>query len=180
MTRILMIGAAVVSSLCAAGGAVSAASAKHHQGHVGAVAADAGGDRSLTIGGRRGRGLIRSGNDIIAPGGFSAHGYGYPVATANDRRQALNARIRASASGLYGSGVDGLGGTTFGNDRESGGNPYWGNGFNGHVGYNGVPTDLAFGPGFANRHLAEHDPDDDDNAPGPAPDDLGYQIEPDR
>lgn len=178
MTRFWMMGVAVAAGLLAAGQTVAAAPAKHRHGH--AVVADAGGDRPLTIGGRRGRGLIRSGKDIIAPGGFSAHGYGYPVATADDRRQALNARIRASASGPYGYDVYGLGGTGFGNDRESGGNPYWGNGFNSYVGYNGVPTALAFGPGFANRYLAEHDPEDDDDAPGPAPGDLGYRIDPDR
>lgn len=174
MNRFWFIAATVALGIGASAQTASAEKAKRHSHPMRIAAADVI-DRPLTIGGRRGRGLIRRGDDIIAPGGFSAHGYGYPVATADDRREALNARIRDSASGPYGYGTDGLG--AFGDDRETGSsNPYWGNGFNSYVGYNGVPTDLAFGPGFANRHLADHDPDDDDDEPGPAPGDLGYRI----
>lgn len=177
MPRVGIIGLAVALSLATVQN-VSAEVGRHHREKATTKVAEGAGGRPLTIGGRRGRGLVRRGDDIIAPGGFSAHGYGYPVATADDRREAANARIRASASGPYGSGFDGLGGTDV--DGEVGSsNPFWGNGFSSYVGYNGVPTDLAFGPGFANRHLADHDPaDDDDDASGPEPGDLGYRIDP--
>lgn len=173
------VGMAMALSLSVAGPVMAASSWKHRHGPSARVLADTGNDRVLTIGGRRGRGLIRQGDDIIAPGGFSAHGYGYPAATADDRREALNARIRASASGPYGYGVDGLGAGIGGDEVTGTSNPFWGNGSNGYVGYNGVPTDLAFGPGYANRHLADHDPDeDDDDGPGPAPGELGYDLAP--
>ena len=179
MIKVCILGAAMALSLVSLGSGASAAPARHRNHRTVAVA-DAGSDRPLTINGRRGRGIYRSGNDIIAPGGFGAHGYGYPAATADDRREALNARIRANASGPYGYGY-GYGIDGFEGDRGSGyGNPYWGNSFNSYVGYNGVPTDLAFGPGCANRRLAEHDPDEDDDEPGPAPGDLGYALEPER
>lgn len=178
MIRIWMVAGAIALGMIGHSDQSSAASVKHHGLRATAVATGSD-DRPLTINGRRGHGIYRSGNDIIAPGGFSAHGYGYPAATPDDRREALNARIRANASGPYGYGVGGFGGTGFGGDRETGdSNPYWGNGFNGYVGYNGVPTDLAFGPGFANRRLAEHDPEDDDDAPGPTPEALGYTLDP--
>lgn len=176
MIKRCIVGAVVTAGLGSAG--ALAAPAKHHAPRMTVV--DAGNDRPLSINGRRGRGLYRSGNDIVAPGGFGAHGYGYPAATPEERREASNAHLRETASGPYGYGADGLGGTGFGDDREiGGGNPFWGNGFNRYVGYNGVPTDLAFGPGFANRHLAEHDPEEDDT-PGPTPGALGYALDPVR
>ena len=172
-----MLGAAVAFGLVALGGKEGAAAPGKARVHRPERIVDASGDRPLTIARPRRHGIVRTGNDIVAPGGFSAHGYGYPAASADDRRAAVNARIRASASGPYGYGI---GGTGFGGDRDGGdSNPFWGNGFSGYVGYNGVPTDLAFGPGFANRHLAEPDPDDEDE-PGPTPGDLGYALDPRR
>ena len=135
-------------------------------------------ERSLTIGGHRHGGVYRQGASVVARGGFSANGYGDPVATPQERREADNARLRARSSGLYGYGVDGLG-STFLDNRETGyDNPFYGNAYTTYVGYNGLPTALAFGPGFANRYAAEHDPADDDEPAGPSPSDLGFGIVP--
>ena len=163
-----LIGVAIVTS---------AASAETVHRHHPRTAQD---DRPLTIGGQhRPRGIYRVGNDIIAPGGFSAHGYGYPVASPDDRREAYNASIRARASGPYGYGADGIGGLGFEDDPETGyDNPYYGNSFNRYVGYDGLPTQLAFGPGFANRHITGHDPIDDDPTPPPTPAELGFVAVP--
>ncbi len=173
MLRHSLTVAALVASTLVMGSSLASAQSLHRSKHIPVRATE---DRPLTITGRRHAGIYRSGNDIIAPGGFSAHGYGYPAATPDERREALNARIRANASGPYGYGVDGLGGLGFEDDPETGyNNPFYGNAYNSYVGYNGVPTDLAFGPGYANRHIADHDPtDDDDDAPAPSPASLGY------
>lgn len=143
-----------------------------------AATVSAAGDRPLTIRGKRRHGIYRDGNTVVAVGGFSANGYGYPAASPAQRREADNARIRANATGLYGYGVDGLGSTFLDNREEGYNNPFWGNASNTYVGYNGVPTALAFGPGFANRYAAEHDPEDDD-VPGPTPGELGFRIDAD-
>lgn len=136
-------------------------------------------DRPLTIG-RSGLGpIIRRGNSIIAPGGFSAHGYGYGLPGSDAARRAVqNADVRARTNGVYGYGPDGLGGgEIFGDAGETGySNSSWGNSFNQYTGYNGVPTALAFGPAFANRYIADHEPEFDDapDASWPSPGDLGY------
>ncbi len=115
------------------------------------------------------------GNEIVAWGGFSANGFGpRPMGAAAARRAAINDSVRARTAGVYGYGFDGLGGTGFDEDRVSGfDNPNYGNGYNTYVGYNGVPTAFAFGPGFANRHITDSD-DDDTDIPGPTPGELGY------
>ena len=153
---------------------VEARGAAHR--HLAAVEA---GDRPLTIGRPRVGPIIRRGNTIIAPGGFSAHGYGYGLPGSDVARRALqNADVRARTDGVFGYGLDGLGGTeVFGDAGESGyNNPYWGNAFSQYTGYNGVPTALAFGPAFANRYIADHEPELDgaQEAPWPSPGDLGY------
>ena len=79
---------------------------------------------------------------------------------------------------MYGYGLDGLGGTElFGDRGESGyNNPTWGNAFNTYTGYNGVPSALAFGPGYANRYIADHEPEFDTKEDAwPSPRDLGYR-----
>ncbi len=159
-----------------------AQNAAHHVRHH-VAQADVGGDRPLTIGGHRRYGPIyRRGNEIIAPGGFSAHGYGFGDPGSEEARRAFrNADIRERTNGLYGSGFDGLGGTElFGDRGESGyNNPNWGNAFNSYVGYNGVPTALAFGPGYASRYITDHEPEDDDrDTPWPSPADLGFSPAP--
>lgn len=134
------------------------------------------GHRALTITARPARGLYVRGTDTLAIGGFGANGYGTRVATPEERREAQNAGLRQAATGFYGDGADGLGGAGFG-DRETGDrNPYWGQVSNRYVGFDGTPTILAFGPGFANRHATEHDPEDDEE-PGPTPADLGFESD---
>ena len=138
-------------------------------------------DRPLTItrhaGGPRHTGIeVRDhGNEIVAWGGFAANGYGPPrMGAAAAQRAARNESVRERTAGVFGYGFDGLGGTGFDEDRRSGyDNPSYGNGYNTYVGYNGVPTIMAFGPGFANRHITDSD-DDDDDVPGPTPGELGY------
>jgi hypothetical protein len=154
----------------------ASAEPRHHRRHgAGTVAG-----HPLTIGGRP-RGIYRAGNTIVAPGGFGAYGYGYPVATPEERRQAENDAIRARSGGLYGYGVDGIGGLGYDADGETGyDNPYYGNAFNRYVGYDGVPSQLSFGPAYANRHIAGHDPLDDQIGPGPSPAELGYTQAPDE
>ena len=138
-------------------------------------------DRPLTItrhaGPARGTGIeVRDhGNEIVAWGGFSGNGYGYGrMGSAAARREARNEAVRLKTDGLYGYGFDGLGGTGFDEDLRSGyDNPTYGNAYNSYVGYNGVPTTLAFGPGFASRHITDSD-DEDLDVPGPTPGELGY------
>lgn len=157
---------------------------RHARHHI--AKADAASYRPLTVGGHRRYGAIyQQGNTIIAPGGFSAHGYGYGVPGSEQENRAMrNADVRNRTDGVYGYGFDGLGGTQlFGDRGESGyNNPNWGNAFNSYVGYNGVPTALAFGPGYASRYITDHEPDDDDDAKPdvswPSPGDLGFAPEP--
>lgn len=139
--------------------------------HASAHARFAGADptyRPLTIGRHPGAmvrngphaGLIVGRNEVYAPGGFSAHGYGPRPLTEAELRAAQNADVRYRTGGVYGYGLDGLGGIGFGDGLESGyNNPSYGNSFNRYVGYNGVPTDLAFGPAFGNRYIADHEPE---------------------
>ena len=145
--------------------------------------------RPLTIGRPRRRagprrggdhgGIIYRQDEIIAPGGFSAHGYGPgDLGSEANRRAYRNADVRARTDGVYGYGLDGLGGTElFGDRGESGyNNPTWGNAFNTYTGYNGVPSALAFGPGYANRYIADHEPEFDTKEDAwPSPRDLGYR-----
>lgn len=133
--------------------------------------------RPLTIGRPAGivtrgahAGLIVRRNEIYAPGGFSAHGYGYGRPNSEAAvREAQNADVRYRTGGVYGYGLDGVGGIGFGDGLETGyNNPYYGNSFSRYIGYNGVPTDIAFGPAFANRYIADHEPefaDDPDRQP---------------
>ena len=67
-------------------------------------------------------------------------------------------------------------GGTFGDGINGGyNNPNYGNAYSSNVGYNGVPTNLAFGPGFASRHITDSDDfDNDADLPGPTPGELGY------
>lgn len=138
-------------------------------------------DRPLTIGRHAGitarrshGGIIVRRNEIYAPGGFSAHGYGYG-------RQAQNADVRYRTSGVYGYGLDGVGGIGFGDGLVTGyNNPYYGNSFSRYIGYNGVPTDIAFGPAFGNRYIADHEPefaDDPDRQPLFSPEEFGLPRE---
>ena len=116
------------------------------------------------------------GREIIAWGGFSANGYGNNrMGREASRREARNESVRLRTEGVYGYGFDGLGGT-FGDDLDSGyNNPNYGNAYSSYVGYNGVPTNLAFGPGFASRHITDSDDfDTDADLPGPTPGELGY------
>lgn len=157
------VAIAAVSIALAAPATASGAERWHHRTHAAGRAAAG---HPLTIGGRP-RGLYRVGNAIVAPGGFGAHGFGYPEATPEERREALNASIRARSSGLYAYyGAGGVGGYA---------NPYYGNSFNRYTGYNGLPGQLAFGPGFANRHITGHDPFEDEDPGPPSPADLGYR-----
>ncbi len=130
------------------------------------VASTAGPDgRPLTIGGRRGPSaggiVVRDGgNEIYAPGGFSAHGYGWgPPGSDQAQRAARNASVTYRSANSY-LGLNGIGAYGFGDRGESGyNNPYYGNSYNRYVGYNGTPADLAFGPAFANRHITADDED---------------------
>lgn len=178
-------GVAIAVTLVAVVGIASAASAaaKDRADAHGAarrqIAAVQSGSRPLTIGRPTVGPIVRRGNTIIAPGGFSAHGYGYGLPGSDVARRAdQNADVRARTDGVFGYGIDGLGGTqTFGDAGETGyTNPYWGNSFNQYTGYNGVPTALAFGPAFASRYIADHEPELDDasQASWPSPRDLGY------
>ncbi len=136
--------------------------------------------RPLTIG--KGRWTVTTGlhagilmrhGEIYAPGGFSAHHYGQRFASyAAARKAARNDELRDSAD-VYLEGYPGLSGLGVG--RDSGyENPSYGNAFNRYTGYNGVPSELAFGPTYGFRHAIAHDPlDDDDEAP-PSPTQLGY------
>lgn len=159
------------------------AQTQHHARRDGA-AAD--GYRPLDVGGRHHYGpIIYRKNEIIAPGGFSAHGYGPGPDSEEARRADRNADVRARTGGVYGYGLDGLGGTQVFGDREESGynNPNWGNAFSSYVGYNGTPTALAFGPGFANRYITDHEPGvDDEEDAVPSPQELGYHApaEPDE
>lgn len=163
---------AVASLLLMAGGTAAFAQSAHHR------------ERPLTItrhtGVSRGSGIEYrdQGREIIAWGGFSANGYGQPRLGAEAaRREARNEAVRARTDGIYGYGTDGLGGTGFDEDLRSGyNNPAYGNAYNTYVGYGGVPTHLAFGPGFASRHITDND--DDDDIPGPTPGELGYTGSP--
>ena len=133
--------------------------------HLAAAKVDANG-RPLTIGGRRAAGpgaivVSDNGNEIYAPGGFSAHGYGWGAPGSEQaERAARNASVTSrSANGDL--GLNGIGAYGFGDRGESGyNNPFYGNSYNRYVGYNGTPADLAFGPAFANRHITA-DADDD-------------------
>jgi hypothetical protein len=137
-------------------------------------------DRPLTIGPRRGPpAIIRiSPNEVYAPGGFSAHSWHPNFAQRQEmRKEARNQFIREATSGIYGYGLDGLGGTGFDTLRGGYDNPNYGNAYNRYVGYNGLPTDLSFGPSFAFRHLTGPDPEDDEDAEtGPSPADLGFSA----
>jgi hypothetical protein len=163
-----------------AGGASAPAFAQARRGH----------DRPLTISrhagaAHRGTGIEYrdGGREVVAWGGFSANGYG-PRAMGSEaaRREARNESVRLRTDGVYGYGFDGLGGTfDDGELNNSPGfgynNPNYGNAFNGYTGYGGVPTALAFGPAFANRHITDSD-DDDVDVPGPTPGELGYAASP--
>lgn len=154
-----------------------------HFRHEAALNDNAAGDRPLTIGGRHRYGpIIYKKDEIIAPGGFSAHGYGYGDPGSEGARRAYqNADVRARTNGVYGYGLDGLGGThLFGDRGESGyDNPSWGNAFNTYTGFNGTPTALAFGPAYAGRYIADHEPEfDNHDSDWPSPQDLGYQRVP--
>ena len=155
-------------------------------GTVGSAQAQSHRDRPLTIkrhpGGQAKTGIeVRNnGNEVIAWGGFSGNGYGYGrLGAAAARREASNEAVRLRTGGVYGYGFDGLGGTGTDDDLRSGGynNPSYGNAYNSYVGYNGVPTALAFGPGFANRHITDSD-DADLDLPGPTPGEIGYSALP--
>jgi hypothetical protein len=148
----------------------------HHRQHV----ASADGYRPLTIVPHRGVGpIIYKKDEVIAPGGFSAHGYGFGDPGSEAARRAFrNADVRERTDGVFGYGLDGLGGTqVFGDHGETGyNNPSWGNAFSTNVGYNGVPTALAFGPAYANRYIADHEPEFDNHEDDwPSPPELGYQ-----
>ena len=139
-------------------------------------------DRPLTVTRRAGSQprsgvqVLDGGNRIVAWGGFGANGYGYgPPNSEVARRAARNASVRYRTDGVYGYGYDGLGGTFSDADGRGTGynNPNYGNAFNGYTGYNGVPTALAFGPGFASRHITDSDDADNDDESGPAPVELG-------
>jgi hypothetical protein len=147
-------------------------------------------ERALTItrhaGAHRGTGIEYrdGGREVVAWGGFSANGYG-PRAMGSEaaRREARNESVRLRTDGVYGYGFDGLGGT-FDNGELSNApgfgynNPNYGNAYNGYTGYGGVPTALAFGPAFANRHITDSEDDDDVDVPGPTPGELGYAATP--
>lgn len=146
-------------------------------------------ERPLTItrhtGQARGTGVEyrNGGTEVIAWGGFSANGYGYGnhLGAEAARREARNEAVRLRTGGVYGYGFDGLGGTFDDGDLNNapGGfgynNPNYGNSFNGYTGYGGVPTNLAFGPSFANRHITDSDDfEGDADIPSPSPSELGY------
>ena len=147
-------------------------------------------ERALTItrhtGQARGTGIEyrNGGNEIVAWGGFSANGYGYGgrIGSEAARREARNEAVRLRTSGVYGYGFDGLGGTFDDGELNNGpgfgyNNPNYGNAFSSYVGYNGLPSNLAFGPGFANRHITDSDDfDSDADIPSPAPAELGYSA----
>lgn len=150
-------------------------------------------ERPLTItrhaGTHRGTGIEYrdGGNEVIAWGGFSANGYGLGnhIGREAARREARNEAVRLRTDGVYGYGFDGLGGTFDNGDLNDapGGfgynNPNYGNAYNGYVGFGGVPTALAFGPAFANRHITDSDDfDSDADVPGPTPRELGYAATP--
>ena len=154
--------------------ATASAGEPHPRHHHPALYASAGSTHSLTIGGRH-RGIYRVGSTIVAPGGFGAYGYGYPVATPEEREEARNEALRVGSTGLYGYGFDGVGAP--GSADAGYDNPYYGNTFNGGIGYGGLPSSLAFGPGFANRYQTDREPDDTPSPGPPSPGELGYQSE---
>ena len=158
-----------------------------------ALAQDHGRDRALTItrhsAPRHGTGMEYrdGGNEVVAWGGFSANGYGLGnhVGTEAARREARNEAVRLRTDGIYGYGFDGLGGTFDNGDLSNapGGfgynNPNYGNAYNGYTGFGGVPTALAFGPAFANRHITDSDDlSNDSDIPGPMPREMGYAAVP--
>ena len=179
-----------LAGILAVAGGVSVAAAqqdvRHQPAHKPRIARAVAGYRPLDIGRRAGfvtrgphAGLIVRRNEIYAPGGFSAHGYGYGRPNSEAAiRAAQNADVRYRTSGLYGYGLDGVGGIGFGDGLETGyNNPYYGNSFSRYTGYNGLPTDIAFGPAFGNRYIADHEPefaDDPDRQPlFSSPEDIG-------
>ena len=175
----MLVGAAITS------GAQAQDRPLRKGGHARVASADRD-YRPLTIGRHagivtRGRhaGLIVRRNEVYAPGGFGAHGYGYGRPNSEAAvRAAQNADVRYRTGGLYAYGLDGEGGIGFGDGLETGyNNPYYGNSFNRYVGYNGVPTDIAFGPAFGNRYIADHEPEfasDPDRQPlFSSPEDFG-------
>jgi hypothetical protein len=140
------------------------------------------GDRPLTINPRRrhyfgplGQGnngpVVQIGpNEIYAPGGFKLPGRPLTFAERQEfRKEARNAFIREATSGIYGYGLDGLGGTGFSTLNSGYNNPSYGNSFNRYIGYNGVPSNFAFGPSYAFRYVTDHDPEDDDDERGHPP-----------
>ncbi len=160
-----------------AGAAGSPAFAQPHRVH----------ERPLTItrhtGQARGTGIEYrdGGREIIAWGGFSANGFGAGrVGSEAARREARNEAVRLRTGGVYGYGFDGLGGTFDDGELNNGpgfgyNNPNYGNAYSSYVGYGGVPTALAFGPGFASRHITDSDDfDSDEDIPAPSPAELGY------
>ena len=174
MTRSFKTTAALAITLvlAGAGGSIAQTQSAYHRRHA-AVVADAG-DRPLTIGrAHHGHGLIyRGNNEIYAPGGFEAQGYGRMYTSPEARHEAQMADLRSRTNGLYGYGFDGVGGNGIGDDSEIGyDNSNYGAPFSVYEGYNGVPTNLAFGPGFANRRIADQEPED---RPAPSPARLGY------
>ncbi|WP_131117528.1 hypothetical protein [Lichenihabitans psoromatis] len=141
------------------------------------------GDRPLTINPRRRHSFGNLGqanngpvvqvgpNEIYAPGGFKLPGRPLNFQERQEvRKEARNQFIRRATSGIYGYGIDGLGGFGFDNDSEVGyDNPNYGGSFNTYTGYNGVPSNLAFGPSYAFRYVTDHDPEDDDTERGHPP-----------
>ena len=119
-------------------------------------------------------------------GGFSANGYGLGnhIGREAARREARNEAVRLRTGGVYGYGFDGLGGTFDDGDLNNGpglgyNNPNYGNAFSSYTGYGGVPTNLAFGPAFANRHITDSDDfAGDADVPPPSPSELGYAAQP--
>lgn len=141
-------------------------------------------NRALTItrnaapqGGRTGIQALSDGTRVVAWGGFSANGYGWgPPNSERARRAASNASVRYRTAGVYGYGVDGLGGTFADDDGRIGrgyNNPHYGNAYNAYI---GVPTALEFGPGFASRHITDSDDADNEDATGPEPEELGFGV----
>lgn len=171
MTPRFVRGTAALITVLSLAATASVASAQERTRHR---------DRPLTITKhavpRTGVEVRDGGNEIVAWGGFGANGYGYGrLGPAEARRAARNEAVRLRTAGIYGYGFDGVGGTGFNEDLRGGGynNPTYGGAYNSYVGYNGVPTALAFGPSFANRHITDSD-DDDLDIPGPTPGELGY------
>lgn len=107
-----VVASAAAVLICLAPGTGWADPVRSHVHHVHRLAPTPSSKRHLAA-------IYRRGEEIVAPGGFAAHGYGYPLASAEERRDLREEDFRLGRT-EFGFGFDGLGGTAFANDRALG------------------------------------------------------------